>query len=414
MDQVDQSYPESSSFLRRVRTGVVGPEHRFAVVVPRELAQICSSEMDRIGISAVETTEAGVEFTGKLKEAYNCHLWLRTASRLFCRISSFRAGISEELFYKVSQIPWELWINGEIPLQIEAEVVYSRISHEGKTADSVYGGIETRFRETTAGSLQVVRAWPEAEGDAVGPGGAGGLRQRLLVRLIRNHCQVSLDMTGSHLHERGYRLEHTGAPLRETLAAAILLRAEWHGDTPIVDGMCGSGTFPIEAALLARRMPPGAGRDFLFMKWPSFQQKTWEYLCKSADRSALGKAGENILGIDADPGAISVSRGNGLRAGVEGVIEWKTMDFFDFHPQGMKKGLVTLNPPYGKRLEGGGRAFYERLGAHLRRNFQGWKYAVIALSRSDGAAMNLGAMRFWNIRHGGLPVVVAMGSIQGQ
>ena len=221
-------------------------------------------------------------------------------------------------------------------------------------------------------------------------------------------------MTGSHLHERGYRIEHTGAPLRETLAAAILLRAEWDGDIPIVDGMCGSGTFPIEAALIARRMPPGQGRDFLFMKWPSFQAKMWEYLSRSAEESALGKTKETVIGVDVDPGAISVSRNNGLRAGVADDIEWKTMDFFDFNPRGIQRGLLILNPPYGKRLPGGGRAFYESLGTHLRRNFNGWQYAVLAISRSDAAALNLGSMRFWNIRHGGIPIVVAVGSIRGR
>jgi putative N6-adenine-specific DNA methylase len=220
-------------------------------------------------------------------------------------------------------------------------------------------------------------------------------------------------MTGSHLHERGYRLEHTGAPLRETLAAAILLRAEWNGDTPIVDGMCGSGTFPIEAALIARRIPPGLGRDFLFMRWPSFQAETWEYLCRSAKKASLDKTREAVIGIDIDPDALSVSRKNALRACVAEDIEWKTMDFFDFNPQGMKKGLLVLNPPYGKRLGGGGRQFYERLGIHLRQNFKGWKYAIFAVSRSDAAAMNMGPMRLWNIRHGGIPVVVAQGSVAG-
>jgi putative N6-adenine-specific DNA methylase len=413
MEEQNLTDRECRPFSRRVRTKVTGPEHRFAIVVPRELAQTCLRETERIGISNAEKTEAGIEFTGKLKDAYNCHLQLRTASRLLCRIPPFRAGAAEELFYKVSQIPWELWINHEIPLEIQSRVEYSRISHEGKTADLVYQGIEKRFREKSAGSPTVARSPQEPEEDAAGLRTGDGLRQRILVHLIRNHCQLSLDMTGTHLHERGYRLEHAGAPLRETLAAAILLRAEWNGDIPIVDGMCGSGTFPIEAALIARQLPPGLGRDFLFMKWPSFQAKTWEYLCESAKKPALGRTREPVVGIDIDPGAICISQKNGLRAGVASDIEWKTMDFFDFNPRDMKKGLLTLNPPYGKRLAGGGKEFYERLGSHLRRNFNGWGYAVFAVSRSDAAAMNLGSMRFWNIRHGGIPVMVAMGNIRG-
>ena len=174
MNEESATDQENRSLLRRVRTRIVGQEHRFAVVVPRELVQSCMREMERIGISKAEKTEAGIEFTGKLKEAYSCHLWLRTASRLFCRIRPFRAGTSEELFYKVSQIPWELWINHAIPLEIEGRVEYSRISHEGKTADLIYQGIEKRFREKIPEFRSVGRSWSESEKDAVGMQSAGG------------------------------------------------------------------------------------------------------------------------------------------------------------------------------------------------------------------------------------------------
>jgi 23S rRNA G2445 N2-methylase RlmL len=152
-----------SSFLRRIKTRIVGPEHHFAVIAPRELAQSCLKEVEGIGISKAEITEAGIEFTGKLKGAYNCHLELRTASRVFCRIPPFRAGVSEELFYRVSQIPWELWMNQEIPLVVEARVEYSRIRHEGKTADLVYQGIGKRLIEMNPHSQPVGRALPGPE-----------------------------------------------------------------------------------------------------------------------------------------------------------------------------------------------------------------------------------------------------------
>jgi 23S rRNA G2445 N2-methylase RlmL len=239
------------------------------------------------------------------------------------------------------------------------------------------------------------------------------LKQKILVRLLEDHCRISIDMSGAHLHQRGYRLRHTGAPLRETLAAAILLKSGWTGNEPLVDGMCGSGTFPIEGALMSRRIAPGLGRDFLFQGWPSFQNKTWEYLRRKAKEISVLEGSETIIGMDIDPDAIGVSAENADRAGAGGDIQWEKMDFFDFNPRkrGLKKGLLVLNPPYGVRLNAGGVGLYERIGAHLRLNFKGWKYAVLAGSRLEAAAMGTGRVRLWNIRHGGMHITVVLGRI---
>ena len=391
----DSGQNMEKSFERRMRTRVVGPEHRFAAIVPRELAPICLGEIRELGITGAETTEAGVEFIGKLTDAYRCNLQLRTASRVLCRFAPFRAGVAEELFYKVSEIPWELWINPRVPLEVEAHVEYSRISHEGKVAELVLQAVERSVPGVGGG------ARPEE------------LKQKVLVHLTKNQCRISLDMSGAHLHERGYRIEHTGAPLRETLAAALLLKMEWNGGTPLVDGMCGSGTFPIEAAMIARRLPPGIGRDFLFEQWPSFRKKTWDYVCKSAREASKERFASPIFGIDATEESVRVSHENAVRAGVDKDIVFKSMDFFDFDPRDgkMKTGLLVLNPPYGKRLEGGGRSLYDRLGEHLRRKYKGWRYAVLCASRTDCSAMKMPLMRYWSFRHGGIPIYAALGKV---
>ena len=411
----------TGGFSRRIKTHITGPEHRFAVVAPPELARICLKETPWLDIPQPEVSDAGLEFSGRLQDAYTCNLWLRTASRVLCRLAPFRAGTAEELFYKASRIPWELWLNREIKLDIEASVEYSRISHEGRVAEIILESIEKSLRkkgplhpsdtlvkdmehrepgESTAGRLQS----DDSE-----------LKQKILVRLLENHCGISIDMSGAHLHQRGYRLRHTGAPLRETLAAAILLKSDWTGNEPLVDGMCGSGTFPIEGALMSRRIAPGLGRDFLFQGWPSFQKKTWEYLRRKAKETSLLKGPETIVGIDIDPEAIGVSAENADRAGVGGDIQWEKMDFFEFNPRkrGLRKGLLVLNPPYGIRLSAGGAGLYERIGAHLRLNFKGWKYAVLAGSRLEAAAMGTGRVRLWSIRHGGMHITVVLGRIAG-
>ncbi len=404
----------TGSFSRRIKTHIVGPQYRFAIVVPPELSQICLNETRLLDMQEPAASEAGVEFTGRLNNAYVCNLRLRSASRVLCRLVPFRAGVTEELFYKVSRIPWELWLNPEVRLDIDAHVEHSRISHEGRVAEIISESIQKSLRKR--GSAH------SAEGTAHGaPGEAGskpgiddtGFRQKILVRLVDNQCQISLDTSGAHLHERGYRLRHTGAPLRETLAAAILLKSGWRSNEPLIDGMCGSGTFPIEAALISRRIAPGLGRDFLFQRWPSFQMETWRYLLRKASEAMLLKVPDAIIGIDIDPEAIGVSAENASRAGVTGDIEFERMDFFEFNPRkrGLKKGLLVLNPPYGVRLDAGGIGLYERIGAHLRLNFKGWKYAVLAGSRPEAASLGMGRVRLWNIRHGGMPITVVLGKV---
>ncbi len=386
-------------FSRRIKAHILGPEHRFAVIVPPELAPICLKETIEADIEGPEVNDAGIGFSGRLKDAYVCNLWLRTASRVLCRLDPFRAGAAEELFRKASRIPWELWLNPELPIDIEAHVEYSRISHEGRVAEIIFESIEKGLRP---GRL-------EQHSDRE------GLKQKILVHLKENHCQISLDTSGTHMHQRGYRSRHTGAPLRETLAAAILLKSEWKSNQPLVDGMCGSGTFPIEAALISRKIAPGLDRDFLFQRWPSFQRETWEYMCRKAQTAAFSKPSEKIVGIDIDPEAIGVAAENANRAGVGGNIEFERMDFFEFNPakRGLKNGLVVLNPPYGVRLAAGGTSLYERIGANLRLNFKGWKYAVLAGSRIEAAAMGMGRVRLWNLRHGGIPVTVVLGLVAG-
>ncbi len=414
----------SKAFIRRIKTHITGPVHRFAVIVPPELAQICLNEMIGIDIPGPQVSEAGIEFSGRMKDACNCNLWLRTASRVLCRLDPFRAGIAEELFYKTSQIPWELWLNPDIPIDIESHVEYSRISHEGRVAEIISESIEKSLRERAFCLEGEPQNKEKLADDALSAdplplipipdsGTPRRLKQKILARIEKNHCQISLDMSGDHLHERGYRLLHTGAPLRETLAAAILLKSGWTGDTDLIDGMCGSGTLAIEAALISRRIAPGIGREFLFQRWPSFQKQTWDYLRRKATESSLPKSPQKIIGIDLDPEAIRVSEENANRAGVVDDIEWKLMDFFDFDPakRGLSKGLLVLNPPYGVRLSSEGSSLYERIGAHLKFKYKGWKYAVFAGSRVDAAALGTGRVRLWNIRHGGIPITVAMGRI---
>jgi putative N6-adenine-specific DNA methylase len=401
---------EDKAYQRHLKHYVQAPVHQFAAVSPPELTAICHEELIALGFSETRMTEAGVEFNGKLRSCYAPNLCLRTASRILCRLPPFRAGATEELFHKISNVRWELWLNPKVPLDLRAFVEYSRISHEGLVAQTVIAGIERRFHTLHQSPPERLASvgGEEGEGAANPP-----LKQRVLVHLHRNHCQISLDTTGDHLHRRGYRLAHTGAPLRETLAAAILLRSKWTGDVPLIDGMSGAGTVAIEAALLARSLPPGLTRAFLFELWPSFQERTWTYLRKTTAEQVLAQARCPVLAVDWDPGALTIARKNAQRAGVDGDIRWQDMDFFACKPQDLPlpPGLLVLDPPYGKRLESGGKELYEKLGHHLRRFFAGWQTAVLVPNKTLAMSLRLPSMRLWQISHGGTPVHVVLGRI---
>jgi 23S rRNA G2445 N2-methylase RlmL len=378
--------------------------HRFAVVVPPELRELCYRETIKLGVAGAAIGEVGVEFDGKLASSYLVNLWSRTASRVLLRMPEFRAGAAEDLFQRIAGVRWELWLASGLPLEIIARVEYSRVRHEGLVADTVFSGIRKRL---------ISQGGEEPQRWERGKGGAGAElhdRQKVLVRLVRNRCVVSLDTSGRHLHRRGYRIEHGGAPLRETLAAAILMRSGWRGERPLLDGMCGSGTLAIEAALLARNVAPGLRRGFLFERWPSFQGKTWQHLRRQASESAAAGVAQRIVGIDLDSRSVEIAAQNARRAGVERDIEWTVADLFSVRPETveMANGLLVINPPYGKRMGDPDPALYDRLGKHLKRFFRGWQVAVLAPEITLARGLRLPDALFWSAPHGGLPVVVAM------
>jgi putative N6-adenine-specific DNA methylase len=313
----------------------------------------------------------------------------------------------------VAHFPWELWLDPLVPLQIDPHVRYSRIEHEGRLQETVFKAIAKCFSAQGIAPPPQAQAVPSALESARDSEADPAGSQRILVHLIENHCEISLDTTGDHLHRRGYRLHHAGAPLRETLAAAILVRSGWNENVPLVDGMCGAGTVPIEAALMARGIPPGLNRSFLFERWPSFAPSKWAHLCRKAREGVRDRPSAPIVGIDANGEAIEIAGGNALRAGLLEDIRLECQDFFDFEPSrhGLKPGVLILNPPYGKRLEAVGRNVYERLGVHVRAQFRGWRLAVLSPQRSLLQQIGLQSLRTWQISHGGLSILVGMGRV---
>jgi len=225
-------------------------------------------------------------------------------------------------------------------------------------------------------------------------------------------CTISADSSGELLHRRGYRKALGKAPVRETLAAAMLYGSEWDLELPLVDPMCGSGTIAIEAALMSRRVAPGAGRAFAFESWPGHDEAAWHGIIDRARNSALGEAPGPILASDRDEGAVGASLANAERAGVSGDVEFSVRAISDA-PIPHTPGWVVTNPPYGARVGRSGplKNLYAQLGKVARVRASGYRVALLSAERALEAQLRLDLREVFRTSNGGIPVRLMVGRI---
>lgn len=319
------------------------------------------------------------------------NLWLRTASRVLVRFATFRASAFYELERHAKRLSWDEFVPRGRSVEFRVTTHKSRLYHSDAIAERLYA----------------------ASGSA--PPDAGEKEAQLfVVRVVRDEFVVSVDASGDLLHRRGYRAEAGKAPLRETLAAALLLGAGWAGDVALLDPLCGSGTIPIEAALLARHIAPGMARPFAFMKWPAFDAGTWDDLLAAAAEQILPRAPVPISGSDRDRGAIAASLANARRAGVEGDIVFETRAISAIDPPGTT-GLLATNPPYGVRVGDRKRLrdLYARLGQIAGRH-PGWAVAMYVSHPDFGAATGLPLRPLFSTSNGGIRVSAMYADARGR
>ena len=380
-------------------------EKLFAVCTPG-LEPFAALELDQLGLigshslsqsenflveSAPQYESGGIEFQGSLHDVYRANLYLRTASRVLVRLGEFYASAFPELRRKASRLLWENYLAPERPIALRVTCQKSRLYHEAAVAERVAGAIADRLGKSPP-------AQKYREDSGTDP------PQLIVVRLADNLCTISMDSSGALLHRRGYRLATAKAPLRETLASAMVMASGWDMTSPFLDPFCGSGTIPIEAALLARRVPAGYSRRFAFMDWPNFDSKFWNELLADAGKAILSDIPE-IIASDRDAGAIQAARANAERAGVADCIEFsrKAISAIDPPPG---PGWVVTNPPYGVRLKKTNdlRNLYAQLGKVLRTRCPGWRVTVLCdrvqLIRSTGLEFDRGI----SMMNGGLKV----------
>jgi putative N6-adenine-specific DNA methylase len=306
----------------------------FAVVTPG-LETIAAKEMHDLGLETFTVENGGIAFQGDIKDIYKLNLYLRTVSRILIRLGHFHSSAFSELEKKSRKLPWEVYLKAGQPISIRATCHKSRLYHSDAVIERVVGAIGNHL-----GSVPNHQKTKNIDDT--------NLHQLITVRLLNDECTISIDTSGDLLHRRGYRLANAKAPLRETLAAGIIIASGWEKDKPLMDPFCGSGTIPIEAALIALGIPPGVNRQFSFMYWPNFEEKTWTHLLKSVN-PCPPKDSPLIQASDRDAGAITMARANATRAGVSDYIQFECQSISAISPPSVPGWFIT-NPPYGLRI----------------------------------------------------------------
>lgn len=378
----------------------------FAVAAPG-LEAFTAAELTRLGLLPAdsparlvsETGEdaGGVEFEAGLPGIYLANLHLRTASRVLVRLGSFYTTTFSQLRQEAGRLPWERYLIPARPVAIRVTCHKSRLYHSDAVAERVAGAIADRLRK----ACPVVKS---AADDPEPP-------QLIVVRLTNDLCTISVDSSGALLHRRGYRLATAKAPLRETLAAGMLLAAGYDGSAPLLDPFCGSGTIAIEAALLARRFAPGRHRRFAFMNWPHYDSTAYQKLLNEANAAILNTVAP-IFASDRDAGAIEMAKANAERAGVLKNIEFTCQAVSSLQPPA-GPGWVITNPPYGVRVASSKdlRNLYARFGQLLREHFPGWQLAVLCSENALLNQMGLPLDRSLGLVNGGIPVRLARATL---
>jgi putative N6-adenine-specific DNA methylase len=376
----------------------------FAATAPG-LEGLCAAELSALGVRGA-AEPGGVAFAGDLATLARTNLWLRTASRVLVRIAEFRATAFYELELHAKRIEWSRYVAPRSRAAFRVTCKKSKLYHSGAVAQRLEEGVRRAVPEVETTTEQ------GSDDDDVA---LAAPRQLFVVRLLHDVCTVSADSSGALLHLRGYRQQLAKAPLRETLAAAVLLGARWSDATPLVDPMCGSGTIPIEAACMARRIAPGRDRAFAFLTWPGADIETWRSIIGEARDGERSRAPVPIAGYDRDAGAIAAARANAERAGVLDDVALSVQSISALG-RAEPPGLIATNPPYGVRIGDADRLrnLYARFGDVVRRQRPGWRLALLSADRRLERHTGLRFEERFATRNGGISVRLVVADIEGR
>lgn len=383
----------------------------FAVTAPG-LAPFAALELSALGIDPGTVDAAGVAFAGDLRAVARANLELRAVSRVLVRVDEFRAATFHELEKRSARIEWARWLSPGREVSLRVTCRKSRLYHSGAVAERV----ATELARHGARIAALLKPDDEPDDETAGEEREEAHdAQLLVVRLLHDRCTISLDSSGALLHRRGYRQATGKAPLRETLGAALLMASGWEAAMPLIDPFCGSGTIAIEAAMMARRMPPGRSRRFAFERWPGVDPALMPRLRAQASARELPSAPAPIVASDRDAGAVDAARANAERAGVADDIAFhvRTVSSLALPAGAERTGAVVTNPPYGVRVGDVRtlRNLYARTGDVLRTVCPGWRVALVASDRRLVGMLKLSLDEHVRTNTGGLSVTFAVGRV---
>lgn len=362
------------------------------------LEQLLVDELTSLGLTEIKQERAGVSCQGSLADAYRICMWSRLASRVLLPLAQFAANDPDQLYAGVQGVDWSEHMDADSTLAVDCATSKSQITHsryaEQKTKDAIVDQFRVRTGERPSVSL---------ERPAV----------RLNLYLYQDQASLSLDLSGESLHRRGYRIDGVHAPLKENLAAGMLLRCGWPqifaAGGGLVDPLCGSGTLPLEAALMATNTAPGLLRTYYgFLGWKQHNDTIWQEVRQAADekhRVGVGALKVPIVGYDADPRSIRAAWDHARQAGMDKLIHFERRRLEEFAPpSGVRTGLFIANPPYGERLGNSAELapLYNQLGQVMAQHCQGWHGGVITSEKELGRAIGLRADKINVLYNGAL------------
>jgi len=330
------------------------------------LEAVLADELEQLGAKEVVQHKRAVSFAGDQALMYRANLHLRTALRILQPIHAFVARNEQALYRGVQQVNWARYLHPKGTLAVDSVVNSPYFKHSHYAALKTKDAIVDQFRKKFGKRPSVEVANPTL---------------RINLHISQDRCSLSLDSSGDSLHKRGYRLDKNPAPLNEVLAAGMLRLAGWQADRHFVDPMCGSGTLPIEAAMMAYGVAPGLYRQFGFMKWPDFDRQLWDQLLRQAGQEVQPYFAHEIWGTDQSERFIQIATDNTRRARLRRAIKLEVCSMQELQPP-EAPGLVMINPPYGERLKADDlTALYSMIGDQLKQRFAGYDAWVLSANK---------------------------------
>ena len=363
--------------------------HYFATVA-RSLESIAAAEIESLGAKEVRPDFTGVHFIGDKATLYRVNLWARTIFRVLVPLREFYCPNSNILYQEVQKIFWGEYLQSHQTLAVNCTGSNQKLNHTHYTALQVKNAIVDQQRRESGQRSTIDAKNPDV---------------LVNVHIKQDRCILSLDSSGASLHRRGYRQAMGSAPLKETLAAALLDMAQWDASLPFLDPLCGSGTLPLEAGLKALNIAPGLFRQkFGFESFPDFDRQLWHTILTEAKNSRRQKLNAPILGSDRDADVLTQAYGNAVRCGIEHQIQFTQTELASVEAPA-DSGMIICNPPYGERLgevqELG--ALYKTLGDVFKQRFKGWTAFILTGNKELAKKVGLKASRRIPVYNGAIP-----------